>query len=208
MENDFDKLDFSRLNRKHHITYGVVYGREKVVLIKAGLKGSCYGYDNKYLKLAHMIRDTYGHAVVCASNPCNAGSWYSPIDGAIPQLQNAVDYCKKLFGFLPIIYVGTSNGAVMGLKGAHQYREIKNVLAINPVIPTNAMAMKRGVRKLKFTPTIVFGSKDTSIKYLKLLWDFNAHLSIVSGQDHLFSNPTGTQLNTIIMNFVGGKPCN
>lgn len=46
------------------IKYGILYGNEKIVFIKAGADGSIRGYQDKYLKIAHCVHDRmlYAHS--------------------------------------------------------------------------------------------------------------------------------------------------
>ena len=53
------------------IRYGIIYGKNTIVFIKGGQDCSLYGYQNKYLKMAHNIHDKYGYTVIVSSNPFN-----------------------------------------------------------------------------------------------------------------------------------------
>ena len=50
--------------RYEKIKYGILYGNEKIVFIKAGADGSIRGYQDKYLKIAHCVHDRmlYAHS--------------------------------------------------------------------------------------------------------------------------------------------------
>jgi hypothetical protein len=57
------------------LRYGFVKGGERVALIKAGLGGDIFGDANKYLQIAHLLREKYGFGAVVASNPEGARNW-------------------------------------------------------------------------------------------------------------------------------------
>ncbi len=46
----FDKTISVSQNGKE-IEYGIIDGNNTIVFIKAGLEGSCYGYENKYVRI-------------------------------------------------------------------------------------------------------------------------------------------------------------
>ena len=45
------------------IQYGILFGNEKIVFIKAGAGGNIRGYQDKYLKMAHRVHDNLGATV-------------------------------------------------------------------------------------------------------------------------------------------------
>ena len=51
------------------ITYGIIHGNNIIVFIKAGMNGTCYGYDNKYQRIAKQLNKKHGCTVITASNP-------------------------------------------------------------------------------------------------------------------------------------------
>ena len=92
------------------INYGIVYGNEKIVFIKAGLGGDHIGYENKYVRIAHALHEKYGCTVISVSNP-NEKRWSVEDDAAI---LNAVIRSYGLQS--PELYLfGSSNGCTKGL---------------------------------------------------------------------------------------------
>ena len=74
------------------IEYGIIDGEigcNKILFIKAGQNGSCYGYRNKYLKIAERIKEKYGCTVITSSNPFNGGN---PLDDAMKVIEL---YCSE-----------------------------------------------------------------------------------------------------------------
>ena len=44
--------------------YGIIYGNNIVVFIKAGLQSSCYGYENKYAKIGRLLNEKHGCSII------------------------------------------------------------------------------------------------------------------------------------------------
>lgn len=67
------KKGFNEINivkqRNDEIEYGIIHGNNTIVFIKVGLKGSIYGYKNKYLRIAKKLNKEHGCTVIVASNP-------------------------------------------------------------------------------------------------------------------------------------------
>ena len=66
-----------RLNGNDETDYGIIDGSNIIVFIKAGLLGSCYGYENKYLQIGRNLNEKYGCSVISASNPSGDGTDFS-----------------------------------------------------------------------------------------------------------------------------------
>ena len=66
------KKGFNEINivkqRNDEIEYGIIHGNNTIVFIKVGLKGSIYGYKNKYLRIAKKLNKEHGCTVIVASN--------------------------------------------------------------------------------------------------------------------------------------------
>lgn len=111
---DFDKYIICN-TENCRLEYGIVFGsnNKKLLFIKAGQDGSARGYRNKYLKLAHEIREEYGMSVVCSSNP----------DTEINQMDHAMQILSKeglLAADTQVYFAGFSKGASIGcLQGAN-----------------------------------------------------------------------------------------
>ena len=76
-----DNLSLIKFDKKYTdtikgetIVYRVLFGNEKIVFIKSGSgrdpeEQPDVNTDNKYLQMAHRVRDRIGATVICASNP-------------------------------------------------------------------------------------------------------------------------------------------
>ena len=64
-------MQFDNTVQVDNIDYGFIKGNNSIVFIKSGLGGDCFGYENKYLKIALRLKERYGCSVIVASNPNN-----------------------------------------------------------------------------------------------------------------------------------------
>ncbi len=54
LESHFDKTaTLSQAGKE--IEYGIINGNNTIVFVKAGLEGSCYGYENKYVRIGRAL---------------------------------------------------------------------------------------------------------------------------------------------------------
>ena len=60
LEVHFDKTVTLSQNGKE-IEYGIIDGNNTIVFIKAGLEGSCYGYENKYVRIGRVLNKKHGN---------------------------------------------------------------------------------------------------------------------------------------------------
>ncbi|MDO5332213.1 MAG: hypothetical protein Q4E99_05985, partial [Bacillota bacterium] len=119
---DFDSTYAEKITQTNPCNYGVINGNDTLFLIKTGLGGEIYGYENKYLDIARQVNDTYGYTIIVCSNP--SGSEMS-----LKNLMYFVDYINP--NFKEIYYMGHSNGALIGAWEAYKYPKIKKLLLIN-----------------------------------------------------------------------------
>ena len=182
---DFDKYIICNME-DCRLEYGITFGSnsKKLLFIKAGQDGSARGYRNKYLKLAHEIREEYGMSVVCSSNP----------DTEINQMDHAMQILSKeglLATDAQIYFAGFSKGASIGCLQGANYPQITRYLLVNLPIIINTLKICRvaksfGGEKMSF----VFGSDDPSANSLGLLRLHereNMNVRIIPGQDHYLS---------------------
>ena len=66
---DFDKIESITQLDNSLVEYGIIRGNNIIVFIKSGLKGTYYGYENQYLKIAKLLNEKNNCTVICASNP-------------------------------------------------------------------------------------------------------------------------------------------
>ena len=163
--------------------YNVVYGSNNVVLIKVGLNGDIRGYNDKYVHMTNLIHEKTNNTVIVASNPDIGGN----------KLQTDIETTRRLVpGCERIIYVGVSNGAVMGMQYAYLYPEIKEMILINGPLIMDWHKIKQGLYEFCGERiTYIYGNKDKSYKYTELLEHIEmktrSELCIVDGADHNFT---------------------
>lgn len=186
MKQDYDIIRKSNFDDNIIINYGIIKGTNTIVLIKAGLDGSMYGYENKYLRMANKINDKYGYTVICSSNPsCN-------VDPLADAMSIVEEYTKEeQMDKYSIYYMGYSNGGLHGAWYGHKYPSIKRMLLVNAPLMFNWHKTKEGISLyLGERITLLYGSLDQSIGYIELLkplLDETKKLEIIDGEDHLFS---------------------
>ena len=181
---DFDK--FITCNQECCPEYGIVSGNgnKNVLLVKAGQGGSARGYKDKYLKLAHEIRNAYGMSVVCSSTP----------DTEINQMEHAMQALTKeglLTADTRIYFVGFSKGASIGCLQGAAFPQIVRYLLVNPPMMINLPKICRIAKNYSGERmTFVFGSEDPSANSAGLLHLHereNMTVRILPGQDHYLS---------------------
>ena len=178
--------------------------RDYALLIKVGQDGSVFGYQNKYLNLAHKIHDKYGFTVVCSPNP----------DGATNQIADDISFINTLFKVQDsikidespkILFMGMSKGASLGCIEGNKNPQIARLLLLNPPMMINLPQICHAAKTFSGEMmTIVFGSEDPSVKeseLLKLHERENLKVVIVPGQDHNFSKD-GFNLMTLVEKYL------
>ena len=182
---EFDEVIHEKFNDKV-IDYGIIYGSNTIVFIKAGQDGSMCGYKNKYLRIGIDINDKYGYTVICSSNPFDG---VNPLDNAMDVIKG---YCNKnKYDSYKIYYMGHSAGGLIGLWFGVNYPEIKRMLIVNSPLMYNWHKTKEGIKKFNGERlTLVYGSLDQSIMFTELVKPLEndvVKLKVVEGQDHHFS---------------------
>jgi len=187
MRTDFD-YTYTCSNAEISIDYGLILGNEHAIFIKAGLDGSMYGYENKYLDIADQLNSLYGYSVIVASNP----------SGSKNSLKEGVSVLKKYsdsqgLALSDISYFGFSNGAYLGFTEGYQC-DFKDFLLINSPLMINYHKIKAGLAAINGHRTlIVYSEKDPSFKYAQMLsvcLAENMKIEIVPGADHQFTGMT------------------
>ena len=186
MNKEFDEIINSKFNEKIVIDYGIMKGNNRIIFIKSGQDGTIYGYQNKYLNIAHTINKKYGYTVICSSNPFDGTN---PLDNAMNIIEK---YCNKNnYKDYEIYYMGHSNGAIIGAQFGYKYPKIKKMLLINAPLMINYHKTKEGL--LRFNQdkiTMIYGDLDPSYKYVELLNNIKnkkINYLVIKGQDHHFS---------------------
>lgn len=191
---DFD-IKVSAFCNSVQIDYGIINGKFNiesshiVVYIKAGLTGSIYGYENKYLKMAKNLNEKFGVSVFVASNPEGTGNSIGH------GLQIFKNYCKerqvKQFN---VYFVGVSNGGVQGLFAFEKNPLINKALLIGAPLNYNPDLIKKALINFNGEKLhLICGDKDPGFGLFKLYSElenekiiFTAFLNV----DHVFSGNT------------------
>ena len=98
MKNEFDKI----LKDK----YGIISGNKKLIFVKTGRGGTCYGHNNKYLNLANEILNLYGYSVAISAYPTDS----------VCNLQEELEEIKSYMDdYEEVYFIGVSAGALLGL---------------------------------------------------------------------------------------------
>lgn len=175
------------------IEYGIIDGEigcNKILFIKAGQNGSCYGYKNKYLKIAERSKEKYGCTVITSSNPFNGGN---PLDDVKEVIELQCSERKLCCSEAEIYYMGLSNGAIMGAWYAYRYQNIKRMMLVNmPIDVSHWHYTKFGIEKYLLGGNeleIVYGEYDPSCQYIDLIKDISKDIGIhvILGEDHNFT---------------------
>ena len=191
---DFD-IKVSAFCNSVQIDYGIRNGKFNiesshiVVYIKAGLTGSIYGYENKYLKMAKNLNEKFGVSVFVASNPEGTGN---SIGHGLQIIKN---YCKeRQIKQFNVYFVGVSNGGVQGLFAFEKNPLIKKALLIGAPLNYNPDLIQKALINFNGEKLhLICGDKDPGFGLFKLYSElenekiiFTAFLNV----DHVFSGNT------------------
>lgn len=156
-------------------------GEDKALVILTGLGGSADGFGNKYVRIAEYVQNDYGASVFISPTPKDV---WDRKEGFFDEVAAHFMQNKTC-----VYLMGVSAGATMALWYAAKYPQIKRILCVNPVLNINLHLTSNGIRNfVGERMTIVFGEKDPSAKWTKIL-PAAPHLQIhiVPNADHLFS---------------------
>ena len=169
------------------IDFGVKAGNKKIVFIKAGLGGNLFGYDDKYLKIAHRLNERYGCSIISASNP-HDGKLHVASDKAIIEA-----YVKEKGIESPELYFfGHSNGGIKGLQLATELT-FRKMLLVNMPLMIDFHKTKKYLSIIPDTKiTFVYGELDPSYSYIPFFEGKFDNLDILKfpGADHNFAGLT------------------
>jgi len=144
------------------VEYGILYGNNTVVMIKAGAGGSYTGYADKYLRLAEMLHACSGCTVICLSNPSADSFERADVD----VIRDIVSHIK---GKTQMYYIGVSNGATQGLIDATKYFEFSRILLVNMPLMLNFHKIRKALSRVNTEIRFIFGEKDPSYSYVPFL---------------------------------------
>jgi hypothetical protein len=176
------------------IKYGILYGNEKIIFIKAGAprdideeEETHEAYIDKYLIMAHRVHDRIGATVICASNSDLSGK---------TQLKADKTLIEKVIADLgldhyELYFIGNSDGGDHSLKLSQQFPETVKFLGINSSWTSIDAFLERiqslpGVKKI-----FAYGANDIDFddilpKLQSLVCD-NLEIVVLDGVDHDFT---------------------
>ena len=169
------------------IKYGILFGNEKIFFIKAGTGGKIQGHQDKYLKMAHRVRDRIGATVICASN-----GYANPKE----QLRADKFLIKNVmtdhgFESYELYFVGNSDGGDHSLKLAQQFPQTVAFLGINSSWGSTDTFLERIQSLPRVKKIFVYGANDIDfdniVPKLKTLECDNLEIIVLDGVDHDFT---------------------
>ena len=185
LEVHFDKTVSLSQNGKE-IEYGIIDGNNTIVFIKAGLEGSCYGYENKYVRIGRSLNEKHGCSIIASSNPLGYKTDFAA------EMDFIKDYAEKQnLDDYQVYFFGHSNGVALGIINAYQFAEIKKLVCINAPLMINLHLLLRGIKGFSGEKlTLVYGSNDVSFDMLKLYSELESDkidFVRIHGADHNFT---------------------
>lgn len=173
------------------IGYGLIHGNSRIVIIKAGAGGNYIGSEEKYLKMARLLRDTYGCAVLSLSNHANDS--FARGDAAVIR-----ELIAEMGGEVELYYIGNSNGSTQGLLTATKYFAFRRMVLVNMPLMLNFHKIKAALTRADTEIRFVYGEKDPSVSYVPYLRNASAkeeslartEIVTVGGADHNFAGMT------------------
>ena len=195
-------MKFDYMREIHGIEYGFLKGNNQIVFIKSGLGGTCFGYENKYVKISHLLKERYGCSVIVSSNPDDNKNKTDTDRQVIEAYLTETQIDSPEFFFF-----GHSNGAIKGLELASlQTPVFKKMVLVNMPLMVNTHKTKAYIKAVPKTDIVaVFGEKDPSYSYLPFFKDKfeNVEIKTVSQADHHFKGMLREfiELSTLLFEF-------
>lgn len=182
-------MEYDYVNRINEgLAYGILIGDRRIAFIKTGLGSDHFGYENKYLKMAHRLRDKYGCSVIVAANPYDNMSHLEEDRAAI------LGYiAEQSCDGAELRFFGHSNGGIKGLSLAASGIRFRKMLLVNMPLMINFHKTKRHISAIPDTSVIlVYGERDPSFSYLGFIKGKFDNLRVIEieGADHTFEGRT------------------
>ena len=177
-------MNYDDIKRYDGIDYGFIEGNHQIVFIKVGLGGSYLGYENKYLRMAHRLKEKYGCSVIVASNP-HDGKSHADMD---KQMLEEYILSRKL-GSAEIFFFGNSNGGIKGLELANAGVAFKKMILVNMPLMINFHKTRKYILAIPGTEIVaIYGGQDPSFPYLPFIRERFANLKAFTfpNADHNF----------------------
>lgn len=178
----------------YRIEYGLIHGSRcsnRWVIIKAGAGGNYIGHEEKYLRVARLLHDTYGCSVLCLSNYANDSFEHG--DMAVIR-----ELIADRGGEVELYYIGNSNGSTQGLLTATKCFAFRRMVLVNMPLMLNFHRIKEALSRADTEIRFVYGEGDPSISYVPFLRNASAkegslartEIVTVGGADHNFAGMT------------------
>ena len=169
------------------IQYGILLGNEKIVFIKVGAGRNIRGYQDKYLKMAHRVRERIGATVICSSNPDISIEKHLGADKAL--IKKVITDCG--LDNYELYFVGTSDGGEHSLRLSQQFYETVKFLGINSSWCNIEDFIERVTSLPHVKKIFVYGAMDYDfdiiVPRLKARECDNLEVVILDGVDHDFT---------------------
>ena len=176
-------MHFDDTLRHSEIDYAFVHGDHRIVFVKVGLGGDCFGEGDKYLTMARMLQEMHGCSVIVAANP-NDGKSHVDADRQVIER-----YIADKGISTPALYLfGNSNGCIKGLMLATEVA-CKRMVLVNMPLMIDFHKTKRYISAIMQTEILaIYCDRDPSVSYIPFIEGKyeNMKVHIVSGADHNF----------------------
>ena len=183
-QTDTAKLEFDQIINTtvggNPVEMGCVRGSDTVLFIKTGQGGSIFGYENKYLHLAHAIRQKYGYSVFVSAT----------VNDSREVFEGEMQIVDAFFGGAPyqMYYMGVSKGGLIGCWYGADYAQIKRMMTVNAPLMINFH--NRTLPSIKRFEegclTMIYGSLDASYRYVPFV-EKHARVKVIENADHNMS---------------------
>ena len=182
-------MSFDYILKKGSLDYGIVNGDERIAFIKTGRGSSCFGENEKYLKMAKSLNSKYKCSVIVASNPNDE------LKNHIAEDTEAINvYTTKAKLNSPKLYLfGNSNGCIKGLELFESGFSFEKILLVNMPLMINPHRINRYLKGFNQTEIVaIFGEYDPSVSYVPFFKNKyqNIKVEIYPRADHNFSQLT------------------
>ena len=178
----FYEQEITDIYNGYEIRHGIIKGNDTVFLVKTGLNGSIYGYNDKYCRISERVHSKYGYTIIISSNPYDG---YGGIRFGFTKdhLDKSINIARKLGGKQVFLF-GHSNGALMSLLHAYKYPEIKKMLLVNTPLHLSNISTVNKKAELYKDLKLVYGSQDD---FSFLQKGLKRKPIVIEGEDHHFS---------------------
>ena len=181
-------MEFDRTVQAGGVDYGILQGQGRWVFVKPGLGTDCRGYADKYVRMAHCLRDTCGYGVIVASNPHDGASHAEEDEAVLDQFVGSGSTRSH-----DRLFFGSSNGCIKGLELTARGVSFRRMVLVNMPLMINFHRIKGYLSAIPQTEiTAVYGERDPSFAYTPFLEGRFPHVKVMTipRADHNFTGMT------------------